>query len=83
MSGLRTGPPPAGVARMIARTDITGLLLAGGRGQRMGGVDKGLQPFRGRPLAAWSLERLQPQVGAMLINANQHPDDYEIGRAHV
>ena len=61
---------------MIARADITGLLLAGGRGQRMGGVDKGLQPFRGRPLAAWSLERLQPQVGAMLINANQHPDDY-------
>lgn len=61
---------------MIARADITGLLLAGGQGRRMGGVDKGLQPFRGRPLAAWSLERLAPQVGQVLINANQHPDQY-------
>ncbi len=61
---------------MIAPADITGLLLAGGQGRRMGGVDKGLQPLRGRPLAAWGLDRLAPQVGRIIINANQHLDQY-------
>ncbi len=49
---------------MIAAHDITGVILAGGRGSRMGGVDKGLQNHRGMPLAMHALLRLQPQVGA-------------------
>jgi len=61
---------------MIAAEAITGLVLAGGRGSRMGGVDKGLQLLRGQPLVAHVLARLAPQVGPMLINANRHLDDY-------
>ncbi|AZG13954.1 molybdenum cofactor guanylyltransferase MobA [Cupriavidus pauculus] len=61
---------------MIARDDITGLILAGGRGSRMGGTDKGLQPFRGVPLVRHVLDRLAPQAGPLLINANRHPDRY-------
>lgn len=57
---------------MIDTSDITGVVLAGGRGSRMGGVDKGLQPFHGRALAHHALLRLQPQVGAALLNANRH-----------
>jgi len=56
--------------------DITGLVLAGGRGLRMGGVDKGLQDFQGQPLALHALQRLRPQVGQVLINANRHHDAY-------
>ncbi len=55
---------------------ITGLILAGGRGQRMGGVDKGLQSLNGRPLVASVIDRLRPQVTGLLINANQNPDRY-------
>lgn len=58
------------------RASVTGLVLAGGLGRRMGGVDKGLQPLRGKPMAAWIVERLEPQVGAVLINANQNADVY-------
>lgn len=60
----------------IDRSRITGLILAGGRGSRMGGIDKGLQPWRGLPLAQQVLQRLQPQVGAVLINANRNLDAY-------
>jgi molybdopterin-guanine dinucleotide biosynthesis protein A len=56
--------------------DITGLVLAGGRAQRMGGVDKGLVPLAGRPMVAHVLAALRPQVGAILINANRHLDQY-------
>ncbi|WHZ11962.1 MAG: Molybdenum cofactor guanylyltransferase [Burkholderiaceae bacterium] len=62
---------------MIASSDITGLVLAGGRGSRMGGVDKGLQAFGGVPLAQHALRRLQPQVGPVLINANRNAAVYE------
>ncbi|WP_296655767.1 molybdenum cofactor guanylyltransferase MobA [Paraburkholderia sp.] len=55
---------------------ITGLVLAGGRGQRMGGADKGLQLLHGQPLAAHVLARLAPQVGALAISANRHQDVY-------
>ncbi|MFL9863891.1 molybdenum cofactor guanylyltransferase MobA [Paraburkholderia fungorum] len=58
------------------REHITGLVLAGGRGMRMGGVDKGLQTLHGEPLAAHVLKRLAPQTGALLISANRHPDVY-------
>lgn len=60
----------------IAVADVTGIVLAGGMGRRMGGVDKGLVPLAGRPLVAHVLERLAPQVGAILVNANQNPDRY-------
>ena len=62
---------------MILRDDITGLLLAGGRGSRMGGVDKGLQNFHGMPMALHTLLRLQPQVGELLVNANRNLGAYE------
>jgi molybdenum cofactor guanylyltransferase len=55
---------------------VTGIVLAGGQGRRMGGVDKGLQPLHGKPLAQWALERLAPQVDELLINANQNADEY-------
>lgn len=61
----------------IATADITGLLLAGGRGSRMGGVDKGLQPFNGEPLALHAIRRLAPQVGRLMVNANRNLADYE------
>lgn len=56
--------------------EVTGIVLAGGQGSRMGGVDKGLQPFRGKPMAAHAIERLAPQVDELLINANRNPDAY-------
>lgn len=62
---------------MIARDDITGLILAGGRASRMGGVDKGLQSHRGVPLALHALMRLAPQVGHAMINANRNLGAYE------
>lgn len=55
---------------------ITGILLAGGRGSRMGYVDKGLQTFNGKAMVAHVLERLAPQVDEVLINANQNLDQY-------
>ncbi|WP_237171315.1 molybdenum cofactor guanylyltransferase MobA [Pandoraea pulmonicola] len=55
---------------------MTGLILAGGRGQRMGGRDKGLQMFAGQPLVAHVVARLRPQVGALLISANRNGDAY-------
>ncbi len=68
---------------MIPQTDITGLILAGGRGSRMGGVDKGLQNFNGLPLALHTLMRLQLQVGAVMINANRNLSAYESFGAEV
>ena len=62
---------------MIDRNDITGLILAGGRGSRMGGVDKGLQNFRGMPLALYTMMRLAPQVGEVMVNANRNLGAYE------
>jgi molybdopterin-guanine dinucleotide biosynthesis protein A len=61
----------------IPAEDITGLVLAGGRGSRMGGVDKGLQNHLGMPLALHSLLRLQGQVGSAMLNANRNLGAYE------
>ena len=61
----------------IAADQITGLVLAGGRGSRMGGVDKGLQSHLGVPLALHALLRLAPQVGDVMINANRNLGAYE------
>jgi molybdopterin-guanine dinucleotide biosynthesis protein A len=62
---------------MIETSEITGLILAGGRGSRMGGVDKGLQNFNDVPLALHTQLRLSPQVGELLINANRNLAAYE------
>ncbi|WP_395823133.1 molybdenum cofactor guanylyltransferase MobA [Collimonas sp.] len=56
--------------------NITGLILAGGRGSRMGGVDKGLVLLDGKPMAAHVIARLTPQVGSLLVNANRNQDGY-------
>ena len=62
---------------MIQKDDVTGVILAGGRGSRMGGADKGLQNFRGMPMAMFTLMRLMPQVGEVMINANRNLSAYE------
>ena len=61
---------------MISPDQMTGLILAGGRAQRMGGIDKGLISFHGKPLIESSLARLQKQVGSILINANRNITKY-------
>jgi molybdopterin-guanine dinucleotide biosynthesis protein A len=70
---------------LIDPQDITGLILAGGRGSRMGGVDKGLQTFNGMPLALHTLTRLQMGggVGHVMINANRNLAAYESFGASV
>lgn len=70
---------------MINPDDITGLILAGGRGSRMGGVDKGLQTFNGFPLALHTLTRLQlgGGLGPILLNANRNLAAYEAFGAPV
>jgi molybdopterin-guanine dinucleotide biosynthesis protein A len=55
---------------------ITGVILAGGQGRRMGGVDKGLQRLNDKPMVQWALERFAPQVDELLINANQNTESY-------
>ena len=55
---------------------LTGMILAGGKARRMGGQDKGLISYQGRPLIAHVLERLVPQVETILINANRSHDQY-------
>lgn len=72
---------------MIQANEITALILAGGRGSRMGGVDKGMQNFNGTPLALHTLLRLQMQqgglVGELMINANRNLAAYEAFGAPV
>lgn len=70
MNHIGTGPGA------YPRDTITGLVLAGGRGTRMGGVDKGLIEAMDRPLIAWVLERLRPQVGPVLINHARNAERY-------
>ena len=68
---------------VIAKDQITGLVLAGGKGSRMGGVDKGLQLHGGVPLAQHALQRLRPQVADVLVNANRNTTTYEAFGAPV
>ena len=67
----------------ISSQDITGIILAGGRANRMGGVDKGLQNFNGMALALHTLMRLSPQVSDVMINANRNLSAYESFGASV
>lgn len=55
---------------------VTGLILAGGEGRRVGGADKGLLEYRGKPLVAHAIERFAPQVDRLLISANRNFDVY-------
>jgi len=55
---------------------VTGIVLAGGQGRRMGGVDKGLQLLHDRPMVEHVIGRLAPQVDEILINANQNLEAY-------
>ncbi len=55
---------------------ISGVILAGGLGTRMGTVDKGLQLFNGAPMVQQVVQRLAPQLGTLMINANQNLDAY-------
>jgi len=64
------------MAQPPSRADITGLILAGGQGSRMGGVDKGLQTWRGHALIDHVIARLRPQVASLLISANRHLEEY-------
>src|SRR5687767_8689050 len=57
-------------------TGVSGIVLAGGQGRRMGGVDKGLKALRGKPMVEWVLARLAPQVDEVVINANQNLEIY-------
>src|SRR5690606_16416233 len=81
-SRTRTGSTPARAASPPPRSDgmrgdpvelVTGVWLAGGLARRMGGGDKCLRDLAGKPMLAHVIERLQPQVGAMVINANGDP----------
>ncbi len=58
------------------RTEVTGVVLAGGQGRRMGGTDKGLLELAGKPMVQHVLERLRPQVKTVLINANRNTERY-------
>jgi molybdenum cofactor guanylyltransferase len=64
------------VVEAPTRANITGLILAGGQGERMGGRDKGLIDLAGQPLIAHVIARLTPQVATLLISANRNPDRY-------
>jgi molybdopterin-guanine dinucleotide biosynthesis protein A len=61
---------------IMNRRDITGLVLAGGQGRRMGNVDKGFVELAGRPLVAHIIDRLVPQVATLVINANRSAERY-------
>lgn len=55
---------------------VSGLILAGGMGRRMGGIEKALQPVRGRPLLEWVIERFHPQVQELMLSANRELERY-------
>ncbi len=57
--------------------DVTALILAGGRGSRLGGVDKGLVSLHGRPFIEWVLDVIRPYADRVLISANRHQDQYK------
>ncbi|KAF1023313.1 MAG: Molybdenum cofactor guanylyltransferase [Paracidovorax wautersii] len=76
MTFLPVSPPRTNPADGPICARVTGVVLAGGAGRRMGGVDKGLCLLDGQPLALRTLQRLQRQVGAIAISANRHHDIY-------
>ncbi len=78
MAPTRRAAPEVTVhVKVFAGEDVTGVVLAGGEGRRMGGADKGLQLLDGVPLARRALERLRPQVADLLVSANRNLALYE------
>lgn len=61
----------------MTKENITGLILAGGKARRMGGIDKGLIAFKGELMVTHVIQRLRPQVGKILINANREIETYQ------
>ena len=61
---------------MICKEQITAVILAGGKGSRLGGLDKGLVVYQGRPIIEHILEAVSPQVGSIVINANRNLETY-------
>lgn len=76
-AGTRYDGPLQRTTMIKPNDEISGLVLAGGRGTRMGGIDKGLQSHLGAPLARHALERLRPQVAAVMLNANRNLPAYQ------
>ena len=62
---------------LYPKKQITGLILSGGQGKRMNGLDKGLQRFRDAPLVSHVLSALKPQAGSVMISANRNLDRYK------
>lgn len=73
---MKTTDDPAGDRVLIPARDITGVVLCGGEGRRMGGVEKPLLPLHGRPLIRHVLDRLEPQVGGVILSANRAHETY-------
>ena len=65
--------PPKSPPRAPHNDQVVGVLLSGGQSRRMGGGDKALRDLGGRPMLSHVIERLRPQVGSMVINANGDP----------
>jgi molybdopterin-guanine dinucleotide biosynthesis protein A len=63
-------------ATIAERSKISAVILAGGQARRMGGSDKGLILLNGRPLIAWALERIAPQIDELFVSANRNLDQY-------
>lgn len=62
----------------MKHSDISCIILAGGKGQRMGGIDKGLVPFKGKRLIEHAIEHIKPQVDDIVISANRNLGQYEV-----
>jgi molybdopterin-guanine dinucleotide biosynthesis protein A len=71
------GRPQIAIMSMTGRPTIPAVILAGGLGRRLGGVDKALVPLAGKPLIAHVVDRLAPQVSALAISANGDPDRFD------
>ena len=61
----------------INKSQITAVILAGGKGRRLGGQDKGLVSYQGKKLIEHALDKIKPQVSEILINANRNQDEYK------
>lgn len=70
-------PLISGVRLVIPQEDVTAVILAGGRGRRMGGEDKGLLDFNGRPLVVRVIDAISPQVRSLIISANRNLERYQ------
>lgn len=61
----------------VIQSDVAAVILAGGEARRMGGIEKGLQVYRSKPLIEHAIESVRAQVGQMVISANRHLEQYQ------